>query len=1207
MESRTEAEPFYASLAYDLEDIICEGSDSEQTQADISAKRIRYEEQASRICHGHVPMILSATLKGPFDREHGWINPWKERTQYQSHATSDPRKVLRPDARVRRRGKGTAPARSREHGNRADDIIQPSEVRSTTSQLQDVDSPSCSRAQINPKSTRSNYQQGTPISKEQERSRRLSMGAATSHLTGYPERDSRVWLKGSYVSRTARWDQIDAPSPTPVETRPRRRSTSKMTTISATMRSNVPRPNVIRHNQDECPPQGVKRDINEISGDHIYSSSYIVRNSNRNSGSDMNDESAQNLLNAQLHHDVAQNFADQTTSSVDISQGRPSFIMRIEKPDLESDAELENVDEMDVVASFVTELMPSCRDLEKFQFRKRRRFDAAHQSDVESPTLIKDAIMCDPISLGSFSVEHSTATYITTSQSPSTPELPTVRLPSAFDKEDDADWETTLGEGHVSAATFGDAGSPKSTSSVVPGIEGSFYIGQLSEDNEWNTTFDESSPVKSVGQSSQDIALCSARTRGHKSPEASEAILSRLEAVKDHASSLYFGFESSTITRPSENSYPAPTIRHDTQRAYVLQTSLGESHISDFEAQDVGVNSMTDENDISTQSANTTPSRTLIVPRVIRAEQADHALASDLRKPVQNDGLSMKDVSFEAQKTSSPRAVRCLHTYGLSARSIANEALKDFSPLQLDLHREERSNMLPELNNSPFIVFKLFQTLPSNSKALDQSPERAKSAGVEVLPPILSYPAPMLKSRTRTKSAASQSAPLGTAAPADIDKNPDIMEGSSSQQRVEDNLDRSDVDSVASISITPLSQGLIPMIVPMIVPIEKSSAPTAASKTPQASLKSDTSNNEDGHHVERVIEQGQSDGQATTSNTSGTSDTNNDGEESFMLSLVTTPTLDVTTQSPWHQDKTRVDVVSSPFDGVATVSKDNQDMAVSKEDTVPNEREQSQWQEFEPVAITTAITKSLSIDSPARFGSPTIEPIPSAATKSLTPVTNSISQNPWASTRKISHTKKIKKRVSFGVAVDTQETHCPQTPQPAIRVNSPQDSPDIDYNEDQGVYTARRIITLPAGTRDCFTTVKPFKRILPNKSASQINSSPAAIDAMAEAFVAADVDMPVEEERPNTSRGLLCSPMSLQDSSWAGTKGGITPMGDISDDQENADLDYDVPGFNIDEALGEFGEFLEDWSVEAEIKKVREEEKALKTNPIRKSRYFGMT
>ncbi|KAM0318733.1 hypothetical protein ACHAO8_001526 [Botrytis cinerea] len=74
--SDNDDEPFYFTPAYKPEDLICEGSDSEANPRAIIKKRRQYEQCAERVDRGQLPIIQSAQLRGPLD---DWVNPWRHR------------------------------------------------------------------------------------------------------------------------------------------------------------------------------------------------------------------------------------------------------------------------------------------------------------------------------------------------------------------------------------------------------------------------------------------------------------------------------------------------------------------------------------------------------------------------------------------------------------------------------------------------------------------------------------------------------------------------------------------------------------------------------------------------------------------------------------------------------------------------------------------------------------------------------------------------------------------------------------------------------------------------------------------------------------------------------------------------------------------------------------------------------------------------
>jgi hypothetical protein len=71
-------EPFGISRDENGEDIIVEGSDVDDSPIK-KAERTRARAAIGRayVLNGHMPLVQSAQLKGPFTRESGWTNPWR--------------------------------------------------------------------------------------------------------------------------------------------------------------------------------------------------------------------------------------------------------------------------------------------------------------------------------------------------------------------------------------------------------------------------------------------------------------------------------------------------------------------------------------------------------------------------------------------------------------------------------------------------------------------------------------------------------------------------------------------------------------------------------------------------------------------------------------------------------------------------------------------------------------------------------------------------------------------------------------------------------------------------------------------------------------------------------------------------------------------------------------------------------------------------
>ncbi|KAK0706769.1 hypothetical protein B0T26DRAFT_756228 [Lasiosphaeria miniovina] len=58
------------------DDVLYSGSEDEAYD-NSDDRRARYETQAQRFLNGHEPVLLSASLRGPFGGKHGWTNPWR--------------------------------------------------------------------------------------------------------------------------------------------------------------------------------------------------------------------------------------------------------------------------------------------------------------------------------------------------------------------------------------------------------------------------------------------------------------------------------------------------------------------------------------------------------------------------------------------------------------------------------------------------------------------------------------------------------------------------------------------------------------------------------------------------------------------------------------------------------------------------------------------------------------------------------------------------------------------------------------------------------------------------------------------------------------------------------------------------------------------------------------------------------------------------
>lgn len=75
------------ALCFD-DEIICEGSDAEDSPLAKAERHRRREAIELRYLAGHAPLIMSAQLRGPFDKNSGWVNPWRSKRPTQTQPTN---------------------------------------------------------------------------------------------------------------------------------------------------------------------------------------------------------------------------------------------------------------------------------------------------------------------------------------------------------------------------------------------------------------------------------------------------------------------------------------------------------------------------------------------------------------------------------------------------------------------------------------------------------------------------------------------------------------------------------------------------------------------------------------------------------------------------------------------------------------------------------------------------------------------------------------------------------------------------------------------------------------------------------------------------------------------------------------------------------------------------------------------------------------
>jgi hypothetical protein len=128
-----------------------------------------------------------------------------------------------------------------------------------------------------------------------------------------------------------------------------------------------------------------------------------------------------------------------------------------------------------------------------------------------------------------------------------------------------------------------------------------------------------------------------------------------------------------------------------------------------------------------------------------------------------------------------------------------------------------------------------------------------------------------------------------------------------------------------------------------------------------------------------------------------------------------------------------------------------------------------------------------------------------------------------------------------------------------------------------------------------------------------VNSSP-AVGAQARAFIAADREVLEKEEDHKIlpiepSRHLQPRNEAMDNSAWQDSVRDDNPFENSSFiSSEELMVPFAAPTFDMEDALGKAGDFLEDWSVDAEIKKAKEikSSKDIESNGAKRRKLFGV-
>jgi hypothetical protein len=154
--------------------------------------------------------------------------------------------------------------------------------------------------------------------------------------------------------------------------------------------------------------------------------------------------------------------------------------------------------------------------------------------------------------------------------------------------------------------------------------------------------------------------------------------------------------------------------------------------------------------------------------------------------------------------------------------------------------------------------------------------------------------------------------------------------------------------------------------------------------------------------------------------------------------------------------------------------------------------------------------------------------------------------------------------------------------------------------------------TAPGAFQKHFTAVTQKPRRLIPENPSQICSP--SVGAMAEAFIAADLEASRERKRPRdemTSRHLkMLSEARDNALRLNSTRDDTFDVDSFLDgpNRINNEGDVGLTNFVMEDVLGEVGDFLADWSVESELEKAKERDlgKEIESNGMKRRRLFGI-
>lgn len=1176
IEEPDEDEPFYYSPACAEEDIIWPGSDAEETAEEIQQRHLRYEHQARRYMLGHLPVLQSATLRGPFS---GWVNPWRwvpreeddwwqpgsenmlfTRENVMKRAANHGLAYLSP-AEALAWCKASAQAEAQcINGDTSVERDIHHDAGGTLAGLGPSETPEPPPAQDEPsmldtdpttaygKQSMTNHYSDTPHTSEH-----------TSEHTNDSTRGTKrpidsQWLKGSYVSKRARWDgpAISTPTPLPeIGEKPRRRHQSfPRRTGSSSRRTNgpsrlsvsfadiqpersqveisalEPKPQSIASPSDGNPSvasarhstnrgSSLRRDgdvflqqqeeIDELHGESQESSfaSTSRRKAQRRS------RGVADALSLDLEPDDLIDITPRQPSSLGMtysegqgqngtSSSRSNRLPKLPRntPAANDSANARTVDKEDDY-SFITEVAPSSRDLETFQYRKRRRRkDSEPQAN---PSITGFVANCQK------SLQ--------------------VPLESEQNNEDEHQADDL---GSIGAVTRNKMDMIPHIVEPIASEDGTRERSNHSDDS-WDLMDDVMQ--QSAFQPAQDGTAAETVLPNQYSNDQSSAVTtSQAGGIASKISSQHskLSFRSSQ----SQQSQSLPDRRKNSPRPSAVKRKIDVPQ---------------DPNDMSTQSQNTSPLR---LPGHHPSDILAEAHANDMQHEARYSEEAL-DVMKHIQKSLSQHCP--------DSSSAASTQSDDHQGFKVDDHNEEGVGSIHEPPPARRHV-----THSSGRYSSSQTSVEGKEANMELdgntKPAVADERANATQHNLHEKVFQADNPEMepGPEVTAVACRIPASTAQDSFFEVVTGKDARTGTDSAGRMKKTPRGE------------ISTSGAPENPCEVKDVRCE-----------MGRVFV-----GHEHRSNKTRDLESETSWERCGP-------------QSPWAAENLEPLTITRPeetiqdalLNNTASVT-DDVDMV---DDTLENssQSEQQDWHRLErPRTPQNDVIKpfaDLMSPIPARDitesnsegdGLPSTQLLLDAATN-----------NPWTSNLRNPSSKKSKnKRVSFGVLPsDEKENSQPDRFDNLDPLKLSTGSPPLpQHDTDEEISDDGTTRVHQFGRH--FVAARQFKHILPQNQSSPLNSSP-AFGAQAEAFIAADLEASAKPRRLTTSpkspaRQFKPGRDRMEENLWSKD----TSLGSF---QTSPKVPKPRPGnlmasFDMDDALEDVGDFLEDWSIDAELKKAKE-------------------